>query len=126
MKSGFNYKEFQTWAKDLGTAERDFRKWLQDFLLIQAYRVVQKGKPRTPVDTGALRNSWYVGDIQWIGNSLQVEIGLPLEYASFQEYGTSRFDGKYMLTISINEVQRELPARFNQAWLEFLKSKGVV
>ena len=126
MKSGFDYKEYAKWAKSLGTVEKAFRKWLEDFLLTEAYRVLAKGKPRTPVDTGFLRNSWYIGDITWNGNSLQVEIGLSAEYASFQEFGTSRFDGKYMLTLSLDEVQRQLPARFNQAWFEFLKSKGVV
>lgn len=126
MKNGFDYTMYKKWAQSLGTVEQDFRTWLELFLIEEAYRVMEKGKPRTPVDTGFLKNSWYVGDISWNGNNLQVEIGLSADYASYQEYGTSRFDGKYMLTISIDEVQRQLPARFNQAWFQFLKSKGVI
>ena len=128
MDSGFNYKEYVDWVKKLGETEKAFKQWLENFLLEQAYRVLAKGKPRTPVDTGYLKNSWYVGDIQWIGHSLQVEIGLSAEYASYVEYDgiTRNYEGKYMLAISIDEVQQQLPARFNQEWLEFLADKGVV
>lgn len=126
MKSGFDYKEYKTWCDNVKIVEKDFRNWLERFLLNQAYRVMAKGKPRTPVDTGALVNSWYVGDITWVGRGLQVEIGLSQEYASFQEFGTRFFDGKYMLTISLDEIQRELPARFNDEWFRFLKRNGVV
>ena len=31
-----------------------------------------------------------------------------------------------MLTISLDEIQRELPNQFNGAWLEFIQNKGVV
>ena len=157
MKSGFDYKEYANWVKKLEIAEKDFQLWLKQFLLEQAQRVVAKGKPRTPVDTGFLRNSWYIGSqhivqkadwsspsksgnvraaIDWsksdiasiavVGSYLEVEIGLSADYASFIEYGQRSYQGKYMLTISIDEVQRQLPARFNQQWFEFLKSRGVV
>lgn len=127
MRSKFDYKEYSEWIKKLGETEEDFRSWLESFLLQEAYRVLAKGKPRTPVDTGYLKSSWYVGEIEWIGHNLQVEIGLNAEYASYVEYDgiTRNYKGKYMLAISVDEVQRQLPARFNQAWLEFVKSKGV-
>lgn len=149
MKSGFDYKEFLEWSKNIGVAKKEFHNWLKSFLLEEAQKVVEKGKPRTPVDTGYLRNSWYIGSqkikqdiengkatINWkksdiasikvIGDILQVEIGLSADYASFIEYGHHSYEGRYMLTISIDEVQRELPARFNKAWLLFLQEKGVV
>ena len=128
MKSGFNYQEYVKWVKAIGETEKEFRNWLEQFLIRQAYRVLAKGKPRTPVDTGFLKNSWNVGDITWLGNSLQVEIGLGAEYASYVEYDgiTRDYKGKYMLTISLDEIQRELPNQFNGAWLEFIQNKGVV
>ena len=63
--------------------------------------------------------------IKVIGNVLQVEIGLSAEYASYIEYGHHSYPGQYMLAISINEVQKQLPARFNTEWLQFIKNKGV-
>ena len=117
MKSGFNYQEYVKWVKPIVETEKAFRKWLEQFLIRQAYRVLAKGKPRTPVDTGFLKNSWYVGDIIWLGNSLLVEIGLGAEYASYVEYDgiTRDYKGKYMLIISLDEIQRELPNQFNGA-----------
>ena len=135
----------------MGVAEKDLQIWLKMFLLEQAQRVIAKGKKLTPVDTGFLRNSWYIGSqnivqttnpktgkatidteksdvlsIEVVGDYLQVEIGLGAEYASYVEYGHHNYPGQYMLTISLNEVQQQLPARFNKAWLQFIKSKGVV
>ena len=154
MNSGFNYKEYEKWVERLGILKDEFQLWLKQFLLEQAERVVALGKPRTPVDTGYLRNSWYIGTqnivqgdiegksksgkqmqgINWkasdiasiavIDNYLEVEIGLGADYASYIEYGQRSYQGRYMLTISINEVQRQLPARFNKEWLQFLKARG--
>lgn len=149
MKNGFDYKEYERWVKKLGIIKDDFDLWLKQFLLEQALRVIALGKPRTPVDTGYLRNSWYIGNqqivqkenyetgqaeidtsqsdiasIAVIGNTLEVEIGLGADYASYIEYGHHSYEGRYMLTISIDEVQRQIPARFNKEWLQFLKNRG--
>ena len=105
------------------------------------------------IDTGAMINSWYIGgqkialkysneggkdtfeldkentdvlSIAMVGDNLEVEIGNPMEYASFIEYGQRSYTGKYLLTIAIDTVEKQLPARFNKAWLQFIKSKGVV
>lgn len=154
MRTGFDYKEYLAWCKKLEITTSEFHNWLRQFLLEQAQRVVALGKPKTPVDTGFLRNSWYIGsqkvvqkrgnrrsksgadvaeidwsksdiaDISVVGNELQVEIGLGADYASFIEYGQRSYQGKYMLTISIDEVRKQLPARFNKEWLQFIKSRG--
>lgn len=150
MNTGFHFKEYSEWTKKVGIAKEDFRLWLKQFLLTEAQRVVAKGKRRTPVDTGYLRNSWYIGSqtvvqtrtasgkakidtknsdvlsVKVVGNVLQVEIGLGADYASFVEFGHHSYEGRYMLTISIDEVQRQLPARFNKEFLTFIKSKGVI
>lgn len=148
-KSYFDFKEYSEYVQKLGIAKTEFRIWLKTFLLQQAQRVVRAGKRRTPVDTGFLRNSWYIGNqqiiqnikngkaridetnsdvlsIKLIGNVLEVEIGLGAEYASFVEYGHHAYEGKYMLTISIEEVQNKIPARFNKEFKNWLKEKGVV
>lgn len=147
-KSYFDYDEYIKWIEKLGIAKSDFRLWLKQFLLKEAQRVISKGKPRTPVDTGFLRNSWYIGSqrivqdiksgkatinksksdiasIKVVGDVLQVVIGLSADYASYIEFGHRSYQGKYMLTLSVNEVQQQLPARFNKEWLEFIKEKGL-
>lgn len=105
------------------------------------------------IDTGAMINSWYIGgqeialkyinlngkdrfeidtehseiaSIVNVGDNLEVEIGNSMEYASFIEYGQRSYQGKYILTISINTIQQALPGRFQKAWEQFLKTGGIV
>ena len=141
MKSGFDYREYKKWAESFGTVEKEFRKWLENFLLEEAQRVYDKAVTKQQtysytnskgerkiglIDTGTMIKSWYIKDVQWIGNSLQVEIGNNADYASYIEYGHHSFKGVFILTVAINDIQKQLPARFNQAWFKLLKSKGVV
>ena len=141
MKSGFDYKEFLEWSKSIGMVEKEFRKWLENFLLTAGYEAMQKARKRQQtyeyvnskgehkiglIDTGTMLKMWYVSKITWKGNSLYVEIGNNAEYSSFIEFGQRSFQGTYILKISTDDIQRELPARFNKAWLLFLKEKGVV
>ena len=154
MKDGFFYDEFEKWVKDLDVAEEEFETFLKQFLLEQAQRVVRAAKERTPVDTGALRASYQIGgqeialsysvdkdgkehfdldtehsqveDISMVGDNFEVIISNPMEYASYVEYGHRSYQGKYMLTISIDEVAQAMPARFEKQFRQWLVSKGVV
>lgn len=75
---------------------------------------------------GTLRRGWTVGTIQTIGNTYQIEIVNPTEYASYVEYGhrqtpgryipalgkrakTAWVPGKFMLTISETEINNIAP-----------------
>lgn len=107
------------------------------------------------VDTGAMINSWSIGkeqialkqtggksksgkaavikdienssveDISIIGDVLSVTIYNPMEYASFIEYGQRSYTGKYILTISINKIQKALPSRFDKAFSAFIKEHSL-
>lgn len=125
-KSYFDFHEYSEWVQKLGIVKSDFKKWLETFLLKEAQRVVNLGEPRTPVDTGALQRSWEIKDLRWTGNDLMVTISLPMEYASYVEYGHHSYEGRYMMAISINDVERALPARFDKDFKNWLKSKGVI
>ena len=124
-KSCFEYHEYSKWVEALGITKNEFKNWLEKFLLKQAQKVISLGKPRTPVDTGALQRSWEIKDLRWAGRYLIVTINLPMEYASFIEFGHHSYEGRYMMAISIDDVQRALPARFDRDFRNWLKSKGV-
>ena len=73
---------------------------------------------RTPVLTGALRRGWKI-EVRLKGNTYEIVIINPLEYASYVEEGhrtPERKDGtrgwvkgKFMMTISVDEVQNLAP-----------------
>ncbi len=152
----FDYSQFQNYVKDFGNVQKEFETFLKTFLLQQAQRVVRSTKLRTPVDTGTLRNSWCIGnetkairynkngkvtgtdyqsafankatidDVQLVGDTLQVTISNPMEYASYIEYGQRSYLGRYMLTISMDEISAAMAGRFEKEFKNFLMNWGVI
>ena len=123
----FDYSQYVKFVKGLGIAEIDFKIWLKSFLLEQAQRVVREAKLRTPVDTGALRNSYQIGgqeialtysvdnkgkehfdldtknseveSIELVDDNFEVVISNPMEYASYVEYGHPQEPGRFVPAI---------------------------
>ena len=135
----FDFSEFERFAKSFQKAldERVIERFIRDFLLEMAYRAERKIKKRTPVDTGTLRRNWRVGNIERRGNAYVVEIFNNTEYASFVEYGhrqeVGRFvpklgkrlkqpwvEGRFMMTISMQEIERELPRYLEKRMTQLL------
>ena len=89
-----------------------------------AARLLSKVKKRTPVGIypentgkkgGTLRRGWTIGEIESINGIYKIEIINPVEYASYVEYGHRTanhkgwVEGKFMLTISEQEMQSIAP-----------------
>lgn len=84
------------------------------------------GKQNVSIDT---ENST-IADISVVGDNFEVTIWNGMDYASYVEYGhrtTSGgfVQGVFMLTISIDKVSRAMPSRFQTAFKQFLKERGV-
>lgn len=75
---------------------------------------------------GHLRNSWQVGSVTKQGDAYIVEIFNNTECASFVEYGHRSGDnkrwveGRFMATISMKEMKRELPRFLEKRQKELL------
>lgn len=120
------YKE--KWTDE--SLQSDLNSFLANFLKQQGRKVIGKTMLRTPVDTGALRASWQLGDIEEKTNSYEITIENNQEYASYVEYGTVERqwkykDGVYMLTKSINDVEQKINNDFDNEFTKFLKDKGI-
>lgn len=87
---------------------------------------------------GTLKRNWTVGEIQKVGDSYQIEVINPTEYASYVEYGHRQTPGRYipalgkrakiawvpgkfMLTISEKQLQSQSPAILEKKLDEYLK-----
>lgn len=147
---GFDYKQFQKLYDGVRKMEAGSRKFVEDFLVEMALRAMAKAKKRTPVDTGDLRNKWYLSGVARRGNDVMINLVNSAKYASFVEFGHwqqpgrfvpgywqgSRFvyspgaktgivlkeawvDGYFMATISIQEIEREIPKRLEAAWKQY-------
>jgi hypothetical protein len=72
---------------------------LKDFPEEFAKEFVVRVKEKTPVRTGNLQRGW---DYEVQPND--VYIFNPVDYASYVEYGTDRFEGRYMLERTLLEI----------------------
>ena len=128
MARNFDIGGFERLAKAFQTVndERVVERFIRDFLLEMAYRAERKIKKRTPVDEGELRRNWRVGNVIRKGNSYLVEIINLTEYGPFVEYGHRTRDGKgwvegrFMMTISMKEIEKELPRYLEKRQAELL------
>ncbi len=90
---------------------------------------------------GTLRKNWTVSDVRKNGENYEIEVSNSTEYASYVEFGhrqtPGRFvpaigkrlkkswvKGKFMLTISENELQKQAPAVIEKKITEWLKKLG--
>ena len=90
---------------------------------------------------GTLRKNWTVSDVRKNGENYEIEVSNSTEYASYVEFGhrqtPGRFvpaigkrlkkswvKGKFMLTISESELQKQAPAVIEKKITEWLKKLG--
>ncbi|WP_240421654.1 HK97 gp10 family phage protein [Paenibacillus periandrae] len=79
---------------------------------------------------GTLRRGWTVGQVERTAGGYQVEIINPVPYAMYVEYGHRArnakngmgwVEGRFMLTKSIEELEREMPAFLDRKMKQFLE-----
>ena len=87
---------------------------------------------------GELKRNWYTGDVIKKGNAFEIEVYNSKLYASYVEYGhrqtPGRFvpqigkrlkegwvDGKYMMTLSVMELESQAPRLLEKKLQQFLK-----
>lgn len=124
----FDYSGFKDMANRFNKAldERVIERWIREFLLEMAFRTERKIKKRTPVDSGHLRRNWQVGNVEKRGNAYVVEIFNNIEYASFVNNGHRTrnhkgwVEGRFMIEISMNEIERQLPKFLERKQVELL------
>ena len=127
----FDYKEFEKFVDTYKKAAIEFDKFLNKFLIKCALDALGKTKKRTPVDTGGLKRNWFITRVMKKDDELVVWLYNSQDYASFVEYGhtdrsrTNCVEGYFMATISIEEVQRKIPQRFEREFEKFMLSLEV-
>ena len=131
-------KEFQKIIEEMETEKEQL---MIDTIKELAARLLRKVIKRTPSDTGNLRRNWAVSDVRKNGGNYEIEVSNSTEYASYVEFGhrqtPGRFvpaigkrlkkswvKGKFMLTISENELQKQAPAVIEKKITEWLKKLG--
>lgn len=126
-----DFSDLKEFKKQLERVEKEFNSFLYGFLLEQALRALAKTKKNHPVITGLMRASWQISDVKRSGNNLEVWICNYVNYSGYVEYGhmTAKRDkwveGRFMCTIAIAEVEREMQARWDRQFGAWIKSMGL-
>lgn len=116
--------DLKEYAKLFENGVKEFDNFCKRFLVEESENIVNQAKDRTPVDTGALRSSWYA-DYEKI-NQKEVDIKNSQEYASFIEYGTKRgIAPRNMVTVPLNYYNTNVDNRFKDALDDYFKEKGL-
>ena len=103
-------KEFQKIIEEM---EKEKEQLMIDTVKELAARLLRKVIKRTPSDTGNLRRNWTVSDVK--------KNGVP---AIGKRLKKSWVKGKFMLTISESELQKQAPAVIEKKITEWLKKLG--
>ncbi|MFS8215553.1 HK97 gp10 family phage protein [Paenibacillus polymyxa] len=123
----FDFSEFEQLSKSLRKMQADYPHFVENCIRELASRLLAKTVARTPVDTGMLRRNWQLGPVERVGGGYSIELFNPIEYAPYVEYGhrtrlhTGWVEGRFMLTISERELERELPALMDRKLKRFIE-----
>lgn len=96
--------------KSIEKSVEEFDENASTFLEKTGSKLVGKVKKKTPVDTGRLRRSWQIKRL----SDKEVEVFNATKYGIFIEYGhrvsksSKVVKGRYMLTKSVNEIEKNL------------------
>lgn len=130
---GLDYSEFKKYRDNFAGMTREFDQWIHKFLINEGLRFLREVKPRTPVDTGDLRNHWQLDGITRDGDTLKCWFINSMSYADYVEYGHAKpyksgasegsadwVPGYFMMTVSLQKIYDEMPARFERELQKFL------
>ena len=118
-----NIKEFVELQKKVKQlSKNDIDIFIQESTKELASRLLAKTIKRTPVGQyndhvgGTLRKGWTIGEITKTTTGYEIEIINPVVYSMYVEYGHRTPDhkgwveGRFMLTISEEEIKNSAPA----------------
>lgn len=121
-------KAFERKLAKLATA--DYEKFCEDCAKELAARLLGKVIRRTPVapvNGGTLRRGWTIGQLKKSGSIYEIEVINNTEYAQYVEFGhrTSNHqgwvNGRFMMTISADQVDQQAPAILQKKLTKLLK-----
>lgn len=132
------YADFENLQKRLEQLEKaDMDAFCRNAAKELAARLLAKVKQRTPVGVypkgsgqtgGTLRRNWTCDfNVEYRGNEYRITVYNPTEYAIYVEYGhrtrggAGWVNGRFMMTESVNELEKQMPAIIERKLQKFIK-----
>jgi len=149
MKARVDYRALARFKRNLSRLNQEqTQQFTEEAVKELASRLLRKVRFRTPVyknipgdinahTGGELRRSWTIGEVIKAGDEYTIEVFNPLKYATYVEFGhrgvyvpeagitlhlNRRWTfGKFMLTISEQELKREGPVIIERKLRDFVR-----
>ncbi|MDR9857809.1 HK97 gp10 family phage protein [Paenibacillus sp. VCA1] len=123
----FDFREIIKFRDNLKEMQRAWPDFMEECAIELANRLLAKVVPRTPTDSGELRRSWAINHVTFTSGGAEVEVINYAYYYPYVEYGHRTadhkgwVDGRFMMTISEQELERELPAIMERKLQRFIE-----
>ena len=131
-----NFKGLEKFTEQLNKLNKsEIDKFSEAAIKELAARLLRKVIKRTPVGIypkstgkkgGTLRRGWTIGEVKKTDNGFTIEVINPTEYASYVEFGHRTrnhqgwVEGRFMLTISEQELEADAPRILKNKFKKFL------
>ncbi|WP_346234501.1 HK97 gp10 family phage protein [Lysinibacillus telephonicus] len=130
-----NFRQLEQLFKRTTKLEKQYEQFLEGLVKEIAARMLRKVIKRTPVGQyedgtvgGTLRRGWTIDtNVTKKGNVYEITIFNPVEYSQYVEFGHRTrnhqgwVNGRFMMTISADEVEREAPQIIEKKVTNLLK-----
>lgn len=141
--ASFDFRRTLALRQQTDALQKDFDRFIKEFLLRQALDALEKTKENTPAHLEELRAAWTIGEdvrdmpkqfdsaafesVRRTKGGLAVTIHNPVAYASSVEYGAMTEDqthwigGRFMCFLAMDEVAGQMPKRFQTVFEEWIR-----
>lgn len=122
----FDISDFEKFGDNLKAMESAWPAFKKECIVELANRLLAKAVLRTPVKDGKLRRGWTIGQVSITSTGAEIEVINPVYYSPYVEYGHRTRDhqgwveGRFMMTLSVQELERELPGIMERKLEEFM------
>ena len=126
--TNFDYSQYTEFRKHFNSKTRSIKSFIKNWCIKKANTVLEKVKDRTPVDTGLLLASWQDPKLKISGNVIEIIFENTADYAGYVEFGHNTrghagepiggvhwVEGRFMLTVPLQDFQRDIQAEFGTA-----------
>jgi len=124
----FDFSEMEEFRDQLKAMKKAWPKFIKECVEELANRLLAEVVPRTPVQDGELRGSWTIGQVTMTADGgAEIEVFNPVYYSAYIEYGHRTpnhqgwVEGRFMMTLSAQKLEREIPGILERKLDKFLK-----
>lgn len=122
----FDISEFEKFGDNFKAMKSAWPAFKKECVVELANRLLAKVVLRTPVKDGKLRRGWTIGQVSITSTGAGIEVFNPVPYSPYVEYGHRTpnhqgwVEGRFMMTISAQELERELPSIMERKLEQFV------